>query len=196
MSKLEILQRTINYIKDLKEALDEPSPPSPSKLAAADIPKKPRMKRTKPSELLPTIKNDNKLTSQSPNFRIDESDGEPCQSPVSERIDIDLNQRQVLPWQTQVEIVSLENQENLRSCRYTDSNVYYPQNQMMPFESCNYIVSPVSSHSSTYSSSTQNSSTENQWCIDFSEAVHQDTKATYTNYCENAINQWPWGDNY
>jgi len=47
MSKLEILQRTINYIKDLTEALNTDSPSSPSKLVNTELPKKPRASKTK-----------------------------------------------------------------------------------------------------------------------------------------------------
>jgi len=55
MSKLEILQRTINYMADLTESLHSDNATSPSKLAAASPPKRKRAPRTRKRKTQPEL---------------------------------------------------------------------------------------------------------------------------------------------
>lgn len=174
MSKLEILQRTINYIKDLNEALDEDLPSSPSKIANVDIPKKPRAKRTKPTQLF-----SKSTDSEATQSEITSEETKP------KNFDLSANQvYQPQPWETQVERVSTESQENFSSCRYTENNQVSTNDLYMLYNSlsnANHLQSPVDSHCSAYSSSTQSSCDENQWCIDFSTSANEYTNEMYLN---------------
>lgn len=163
MSKLEILQRTINYIKDLRGALDEDVPTSPTKLAEADIPKKPRARRTKScQQLFPnpeTTDTEEVIQQYSPEVTCFPSDFNESQSSAyNKHIESYL---QPLPWQTQVEIVSREDQENYQSClhstNYADS---HSPSSVTHYQTNTHAHSPVESHCSLYSYTTQSKSEE------------------------------------
>ena len=168
MSKLEILQRTINYIKDLNDALDRGVPTSPTVLANADLPKRPRAKRSKGRKLLKDLMKDNEnlqqpcsdiqsnATSANQPFSTDSYQAGPSidypQSTLAHSSHIDVRP---LSWQTQVEVNTPNSNLNFSSCaQHSD---YQPAMtlQQAPADTHHNIVAPAAAF--TYPPSSLNS---------------------------------------
>ncbi|XP_067946951.1 uncharacterized protein [Watersipora subatra] len=180
MSKLEILQRTINYIKDLKSALNDELPTSPSKLANTALPKKPRNRRARPTEIFPRLSEKNlPSAAQIPNrLPLSMTENTP---PTTSGISNQGNFEQMPYWQNELHMSQGDNSENTRSCQYAlpmneaNTCLYYNQHNPLPHSS------PVNSQcSSAYGTSPITDSPENsQWRIDFSKSPVEDEGAFY-----------------
>lgn len=221
MSKLEILQRTINYIKDLREAVETEAPTSPTKLANADLPKRPRAKRSKAANL-----SDSKPCNQKRECSVDDNhNNQPSHlCPTTEATS---------PWQPQVEMLATENQENFTSCQYVNTNFLPPNacypssyslpnaiidqsapvahsdydhsgplsdnsyNHLSPLSDSSFNQSPSDSHSSMYFSSAPNATPDSHWPIDFAQN-YDEQKYVYSNkaYSENFVNNFQSGNNF
>lgn len=178
MSKLEILQRTINYIKDLTDSLDRGVPTSPTVLANADLPKRPRAKRSKGRKLLtdlmkenesqPDLGNNTHIITIAENSLFSNNSyqqGQLIDYPSSAVTQNSLIDVQPMPWQTQVEVGSSVN-NSFPSCSHSTYQVLPPQQPVMghPQNSVGGWSYPSSLHSpngsesnSSYSYGTQNS---------------------------------------
>lgn len=185
MSKLEILQRTINYIKDLTDALDQGVPTSPTTLANAELPKRPRAKRSKGKKLFKGQENDtvsdasmmsntkshNSMMSEHEENREISSQystnsytkGPTINYPDSINTDSSKISVQPLPWQAQVEVnSSIATINAFSSCQHSVFPAQQQPNQTEQYNSTyqqypTSIHSPVESLNSSYTYASHNS---------------------------------------